>query len=134
MNITITEGSRGSSCIRGSRLNVVATAFSALLALVVFALCGLPFFYDFFKKEFGWLCPVVTFGFVFGVPLPYLVLISRSFERNRGKAMGIAYLGIVAGGAIVRLTANTLEKNMDWHQTLSITGGLSWECLLTSFC
>ena len=38
----------------GSNPYVVATAFFSLLAIVGFALYGLPFFYDFFVKEFGW--------------------------------------------------------------------------------
>jgi len=38
----------------GSKPYVVATAFFSLLAIVGFALYGLPFFYDFFVKEFGW--------------------------------------------------------------------------------
>ena len=33
-------------------------------------------------------------GYVFGGPLPCQVLLSRWFDKNRGKAMGIAYLGI----------------------------------------
>ena len=32
-------------------------------------------------------------GYVFGGPLPNQVLLSRWFDRARGKAMGIAYLG-----------------------------------------
>ena len=39
-------------------------------------------------------------GYVFGGPLPCQVLISGSFTKNRGKAMGIAYLGIGTGGAL----------------------------------
>jgi len=42
-------------------------------------------------------------GYVCGGPIPCQVLISRWFDKNRGKAMGIAYLGIGTGGAIVPL-------------------------------
>ena len=38
-------------------------------------------------------------GYVFGGPLPCQVLISKWFNKNRGKAMGFAYLGIGTGGA-----------------------------------
>ena len=44
---------------------IVATAFLSLLAIVGFALYGLPFFYDFFVREFGWSRTVVTSGNVF---------------------------------------------------------------------
>ena len=40
-------------------------------------------------------------GYVCGGPLPNQVLLSRWFDKGRGKAMGIAYLGIGVGGALV---------------------------------
>ena len=53
-------------------------------------------------------------GYVCGGPLPNQVLISRWFDRARGRAMGIAYLGIGVGGAIVPLLAYTLTQNFGW--------------------
>ena len=167
-----------------SRPYVVVTAFFSLLAIVGFALYGLPFFYDFFVKEFGWSRTVVTsgnaigkllvaplfgfvagwlidrygprkmmlsgslmagaaiiglsfmnnlgmfyifyilnaLGYVFGGPLPCQVLISRWFTKNRGKAMGIAYLGIGTGGALVPLISTALEKNLGWHLAMTSLG------------
>ena len=61
-------------------------------------------------------------GYVFGGPLPCQVLISRWFDNNRGKAMGIAYLGIGTGGALVPLISAALEKNIGWHLTLTSLG------------
>jgi MFS family permease len=171
---------------KSSQTYVIATAFLSLLAIVGFALYGLPFFYDFFMKEFGWSRTVVTsgnalgkilvaplfgfiagwlidrygprrmlmagalmtgsaliglslmnslgmfylcyvfvaLGYVFGGPLPCQVLISRWFTKNRGKAMGIAYLGIGTGGALVPLIAAGLEKNVGWHLALMTLGFL----------
>jgi MFS family permease len=171
---------------RSSQTYVIATAFFSLLAIVGFALYGLPFFYDFFMKEFGWSRTIVTsgnaagkiivaplfgfiagwlidrygprrmlmagalmtgsaliglslmkslgmfylfyvfiaLGYVFGGPLPCQVLISRWFTKNRGKAMGIAYLGIGTGGALVPLIAAGLEKNVGWHLALMSLGFL----------
>jgi MFS family permease len=170
--------------VRSTQTYVIATAFFSLLAIVGFALYGLPFFYDFFIKEFGWSRTVVTsgnalgkllvapafgfiagwlidrygprrmmmagalmtgsaliglslmnslgmfylfyvfnaLGYVFGGPLPCQVLISRKFTKNRGKAMGIAYLGIGTGGALVPLIAAGLEKNFGWHLALTSLG------------
>ncbi|HAQ18310.1 MAG TPA: MFS transporter [Prolixibacteraceae bacterium] len=167
---------------RSSQTYILITAFMALFAIVGFALYGLPFFYDFMTKEYGWSRAVVTsgnavgkllvaplfgffagwlidrygprslmmtgafftgtaliglsfadslpmfylfyvfnaLGYVFGGPLPCQVLISRWFDKNRGKAMGIAYLGIGTGGALVPLISAGLEKNLGWH--LALTG------------
>lgn len=61
-------------------------------------------------------------GYVFGGPLPCQVLISRWFDKNRGKAMGIAYLGIGIGGAIVPVLATNLESSLGWQQALALLG------------
>jgi len=61
-------------------------------------------------------------GYVFGGPLPCQVLISRSFTKNRGKAMGIAYLGIGTGGALVPLVSTALENKLGWHLALTLIG------------
>jgi len=63
-------------------------------------------------------------GYVSGGPLPCQVLISRWFDKNRGKAMGIAYLGIGTGGALVPQIAAGLEKNIGWHYALASLGVL----------
>jgi MFS family permease len=169
---------------RSSQTYIIITAFLSLFAIVGFALYGLPFYYDFFVKEFGWSRTIVTsgnalskmliapmfgfiagwmvdrygprlllmsgalmagtaliglslmnslgmfytfyilnaLGYVFGGPLPCQVLISKWFDRNRGKAMGIAYLGIGTGGALVPLVSAGLEKNFGWHYALCILG------------
>jgi MFS family permease len=167
-----------------SQTYVIATAFLTLFALVGFAYYGLPFFFDFITKEYGWSRTVVTsgnalgkllvgpmfgfiagwlidkygprklmmsgilmmgialiglsfadslglfylfyifnaLGYVCGGPLPCQVLISRRFDKNRGKAMGIAYLGIGTGGAVVPLIAAALEKHYGWHTSLAALG------------
>lgn len=61
-------------------------------------------------------------GYVCGGPLPAQVLISRWFEKDRGKAMGIAYLGIGTGGAMVPLIANSLQDSFGWQKALWIMG------------
>lgn len=165
---------------------IVATAFLSLFGIVGFAYYGLPFFYDFMVKEYGWSRTVVTsgnaigklivgplfgfvagwmidkygprrlmlsgilmmgvaliglsfsdnlamfylfyvfnaLGYVCGGPLPCQVIISRWFDKNRGKAMGIAYLGIGTGGALVPQIAAGLEKHVGWHNALASLGVL----------
>ena len=170
--------------VLSSQTYVIATAFLTLFALVGFAYYGLPFFFDFITKEYGWSRTVVTsgnalgkllvgpmfgfiagwlidkygprklmmsgilmmgialiglsfadslglfylfyifnaLGYVCGGPLPCQVLISSRFDKNRGKAMGIAYLGIGTGGAVVPLIAAALERHWGWHTSLAGLG------------
>jgi MFS family permease len=61
-------------------------------------------------------------GYVCGGPLPNQVLLSRWFDKNRGKAMGFAYLGIGIGGAIVPLLAHALTEAYGWQRALQILG------------
>ena len=166
------------------QLQVAATGFLSLFSLVGIMFYGLPFFYDFWVKEFGWTRETVTsgnfvakiiigpiFGFIAGWvidkfgprrlmlsgivmggialiglsmmtslwqlyffymfnalgymcggPLPNQVLISRWFDKGRGKAMGIAYLGIGVGGMLVPQIARWLNFNFGWHDALMILG------------
>lgn len=181
MPITVEENKKVSS-----QNYIVLTSFLSLFALVGFAFYGLPFFFDFMEKEYGWSRTFITsgnafgklligplfgfaagwlidkygprrlmmagilmmgaalvglsfastpglfylfyvfnaLGYVCGGPLPCQVLISRWFNENRGKAMGIAYLGIGVGGAIAPHIARSLENNFDWHTSLAILGVL----------
>ncbi len=169
---------------KSSQTYIVATAFMSLFALIGIAYYGLPFFYDFMTREYGWSRAVVTsgnavgkllvgplfgfiagwlidrygprrlmilgslmmgislvglsfsgslpmfylfwifnaLGYVFGGPLPCQVLVSRWFDKNRGKAMGIAYLGVGTGGALVPLCSAGLEKELGWHLALAALG------------
>ena len=45
-----------------AQARVAATSFLALFAIVGLALYGLPFFYDFLVKDFGWSRAQVTSG------------------------------------------------------------------------
>jgi len=61
-------------------------------------------------------------GYVTGGPLPNQVMLSRRFDAGRGRAMGIAYLGIGVGGALVPLLAHALTEAMGWRAALQILG------------
>ncbi len=181
-----THGMRTSASCRPAQVQVACTGFLALFSIVGIALYGLPFFYDFMVREFGWSRAQVTsgnalsklvvgplFGFVAGYavdrfgprrlmmagivmaggaliglstvsalwmfylfylfnalgyvcggPLPNQVLLSRWFDRSRGKAMGFAYLGIGIGGALVPLLAWRLEAALGWRGALCVLGVL----------
>ena len=51
-----------SGSARAPQAQVVATSFLALFAIVGIALYGLPFFYDFMVRDFGWSRAQVTSG------------------------------------------------------------------------
>ena len=63
-------------------------------------------------------------GYMCGGPLPNQVLIARWFDKARGKAMGIAYIGIGVGGMLVPQIARGLTENFGWHKALMILGFL----------
>jgi sugar phosphate permease len=61
-------------------------------------------------------------GYVCGGPLPNQVLISRWFDKARGKAMGFAYLGIGIGGYLVLKLSPKLVEAFGWRGALQCLG------------
>ncbi len=180
------EVTRMNRQLSNRQTQAAATAFLNLFALVGLSFYGLPFFYDFMVREFGWSRDTVTsgnafgkivvgplfgflagwiidrfglrrmmlagivmggvaliglgqmtalwmfyffylfnaLGYVCGGPLPNQVLLSRWFDRARGRAMGIAYIGIGVGGMLVPQLARLLAERFGWHQALALLGVL----------
>jgi sugar phosphate permease len=170
--------------LNSGQYKVVATGFLSLFSIVGIMFYGLPFFFDFWVKEFNWSRATVTsgnvagkviigplfgfaagwfvdrfgprrlmlsgimmcglaviglstmhslwqfysfyllmaLGYMCGGPLPNQVLTSRWFDKSRGKAMGIAYLGIGIGGMLVPQIAKWLNMQMDWRSSLVVLG------------
>jgi sugar phosphate permease len=63
-------------------------------------------------------------GYVCGGPLPNQVLLSRWFDKARGRAMGLAYIGIGVGGMVVPQLARWLNGHFGWHRALMTLGVL----------
>jgi MFS family permease len=63
-------------------------------------------------------------GYVCGGPLPNQILLTRWFQKSRGKAMGIAYLGIGLGGAAVPWISHLLAERFGWQAALRSLGFL----------
>jgi MFS family permease len=165
-------------------MQAALTAFVALFFIVGWAVWGLPFYYDFMTRQFGWTRAQVTsgnalsklvvgpifgffagwivdrygarrlilagillagaalvglgsistlgmfylfyafnaLGYVFAGPIPNQVLLSQWFDRSRGKAMGVAYLGIGVGGASVPWISHALIERLGWQMSLKILG------------
>jgi MFS family permease len=170
--------------LRTRQGQIAATSFMALFSIVGLALYGLPFYYDFMVREFGWSRAQVTsgnaisklligplfgfaagwivdrfgprrlmmagivmaggaliglahmtalwmfylfyifnaLGYVCGGPLPNQVLLSRWFDKARGKAMGFAYLGIGVGGYLVLKLSPELVEAFGWRGALQCLG------------
>ena len=87
-----------------------------------FAVIGLSRMTSLF--EFYSLYMLMSLGYMCGGPLPNQVLISRWFSTSRGKAMGIAYLGIGIGGMFVPQIAKWLNMQLDWRSSLTVLGAL----------
>src|SRR5260221_7293254 len=53
---------RPEQSLRPAQFQVAATSFMALFAVVGLALYGLPFYYDYMVRDFGWSLAQVTSG------------------------------------------------------------------------
>jgi MFS family permease len=84
----------------------------ALVGLGWASSLGMFYFFYFFN----------ALGYVCGGPLPNQVLLTRCFDRSRGKAMGFAYLGIGIGGATVPWISHALVQHFGWQAALRILG------------
>jgi sugar phosphate permease len=94
----------------------IVMAGGALVGLSTVGPDGLWLFYLFYGFN--------ALGYVFGGPLPNQVLLSRYFDAARGKAMGVAYLGIGVGGALVLWMAPQLIAQFGWRGALRVIGVL----------
>jgi len=70
------------------------------------------------------LCIAEVIGYVLTGPIPNQVLVSNWFRVKRGRAMGAAYLGLGAGGAISPLLINSLIQSFGWRHSFEIIGAL----------
>jgi sugar phosphate permease len=101
----------------GPRRIMMAGILMAGIALVgLGSISTLGMFYFFYLFN--------ALGYVCGGPLPIQVLLSRWFNKSRGKAMGFAYLGIGLGGATVPLISHILVQHFGWQAALRILGAL----------
>jgi MFS family permease len=90
----------------------ILMAGTALIGLGSMSTVGMFYFFYFFN----------ALGYVCGGPLPNQVLLSRWFDKSRGKAMGFAYLGIGLGGAMVPWISHLLVQRFGWQNALRALG------------
>jgi sugar phosphate permease len=96
------------------RLMLVGVVLAGLAPIGLGGTTTLLAFYTFYLMN--------ALGYVTGGPLPNQVMLSRWFDAGRGRAMGIAYLGIGVGGALVPLLAHALTEALGWRTALKVLG------------
>lgn len=67
-------------------------------------------------------CLLNALAYVLAGPLPNQVLLSWSFQEGRGRAMGIAYLGIGLGGFAAQHLSKALIDALGWRHALQGLG------------
>lgn len=97
------------------KLILVGTALT-LLAFTGFSrMTGLLWVYYFF-----WFIYVV--GYIFSGPIPHQVIISQWFRKLRGRAMGLAYVGVAVGGSLGSFVVKPLAESLGFQAALFILG------------
>lgn len=72
--------------------------------------------------EYELLCIAEVLGYVLAGPIANQVLIAQWFRRQRGRAMGFAYLGLGFGGVVSPLLVSRLIRTFGWRHALGTVG------------
>src|SRR5215207_11517478 len=90
---------------RSAQVQVAATSFMSLFAIVGLALYGLPFFYDFMVRDFGWSRAQVTSGNAISklVVGPLFGFVAGSFVDRVGPRRLMVVGILLAGTALIGL-------------------------------
>ena len=90
------------------------------------ALTGIPLMLMGLMTQF-WqyqiLCVLAVIGYVLAGPISNQVLVAQWFRLRRGRAMGLAYLGLGLGGAVAPPAINFLVRTCGWRHAIEIVGG-----------
>ena len=74
--------------------------------------------------QYETLCLFEVLGYVLAGPIANQVLIAQWFQLRRGRAMGIAYLGLGLGGVVAPPVANYFIHAFGWRNALGAAGTL----------
>jgi MFS family permease len=72
-------------------------------------------------EYYGAWC-VYMLGYLLSGPIPHQIIISNWYRRNRGQAMGIAYIGGALAGAIGNKLAPWLVSFMSYRNAIEVLG------------
>ncbi len=107
----------------GTRKILMAGLLSAGLGFYGFAaMHSLAVYYIFYFMQ--------TVGYVSGGPVPNQVLIAHWFNRMRGRAMGMAYVGIGVGGAVAPVLTQYIIRNAGWRSAMTAFGSVIFLILI----
>src|SRR3974390_623199 len=76
---------------------------------------------------------IYTIGYFFSGPIPHQLIVSHWFRRNRGKAMGIVYVGVGLMGSLGSFLVKSLTDNYGFRAALMVLGGvvlIAWPVVL----
>ncbi len=65
---------------------------------------------------------IYTMGYILSGPIPHQVIISHWFKKNRGTAMGLAYVGVGIFGAIGTQLVKVLTQDYGFRTALLVMG------------
>lgn len=108
------------------KLILAGTVLTAV-ALTGFAYMGsaLSVYYAF------WV--LYTIGYILSGPIPHQLIVSNWFRLNRGKAMGIVYVGVGLMGSLGSFLVKSLTDRFNFHIALLVLAGLvllAWPVVL----
>ena len=100
------------------KLIIIGTGLT-FIALTGFGLMGpsLPVYYL--------LWVIYTIGYIVSGPIPHQIVVSHWFRANRGKAMGIVYVGVGIIGALAAFNVKILTGAFKFHIALMVLGALT---------
>jgi MFS family permease len=99
------------------KLIIVGTGFTAVAFFGLARMDGALLFY--FTLYF-----VYTVGYIFSGPIPHQILVSYWFQKKRGLAMGIVYVGVGLFGGIGSFLVRGLTDHYGFRTALNVLGGL----------
>src|SRR3954454_13413989 len=67
---------------------------------------------------------VYTVGYIFSGPIPHQILVSHWFQKRRGRAMGIVYVGVGLFGALGSIFVKTMTDRYGFQTALMAVGAL----------
>jgi MFS family permease len=102
------------------KLILVGTALTCLAFLVFGNMGGMGT--SIWVYYFGWM--IYTVGYILSGPIPHQIIISQWFRKNRGKAMGVLYVGVGIVGFLGSFLVKPLTEGLDFHKALMIIGFL----------
>jgi MFS family permease len=106
---------------------VLVHRFSPRLMIIAGTACTFVAFYgfstmtgDLFMYKFWWFVYVI--GYIFSGPIAHQVIVSNWFRRARGRAMGIAYVGVGVIGSLGSFLVKPLAETYGFRAALLYVG------------